>query len=440
MAPFPQTSDFQSRFPTLDSSLASELADRFGSPVYLFDIQGMLNWFDRFQSAARSRYSHSSVAVSVKTNPLAGLLLRLFNHGALAEVISGSEYQLAKHLQIPDSRIVFNGPAKNDSQLREAILGEARVHCDHPDEVDRIEEIARQENLIAPIGLRIYQDRPENFNRFGFAIGDNLRDCEATEAVKRICQSPHLTFAGIHSHIGTNIRDLSRFRQLGHDLNDYAMFIRGHFGFDLRWINVGGGLAGISPTNAEAETVDAFPVACPEAYTDAVITPLLPVLESSTAETQLLFEPGRALFDPWGAILTTVVGRRPSNRHSEPAVILDAGITHLALSEKFNHPIHICKEAEDPSASSQMTRFLGPTCMQRDEVHRPCHSAELERGDHVVIYGAGGYSMTLAIPFVNYRAGVVGWEGDEFNWLRKPETLEHKMRLEDVGLTSEVQA
>jgi len=427
-----------SRFTRIDTDLAHTIAREFGSPVYLFDIPGMLNWLQQFQGDAKRLYQHSTIAVSVKTNPLAGLLQRLGEHGAAAEVISGDEFQLARHLGFDYSDIIFNGPAKRDAELTEAVKGGCRIHCDHPGEIDRIEDIARRLNVIAKIGIRVYSTRPGNFNRFGFAMANdrsNDQACEALLAAKRIFDSPFLTFGGIHAHIGTNVRQLQRFEQLGKDLCKFATLMRGHFGFDLSWINVGGGLPGISPTNDEAEETNVWPVACTRNYARAVITPLLPYLNTSEAETELLFEPGRSLFDPWGAMLMTVVGIRPASEHFARGVILDAGITSLALSEKMNHPLHVCKDTGSPNQKESLTHFWGPTCMQRDECHRPEKAVDLQPGDHLLLYGTGGYSTTMAIPFVNFRSGVLGWEkDDQFFWLRHPETLQHKMLLENVGV------
>lgn len=422
----------QPRFGSLRESDAQALIRDFGSPVYLYDMLGLEAWYAQFQYRIRRLYPHCTIAVSYKTNPVLGILARLHRLGAAAEVISGDEYQYARTLGIQGASVVFNGPVKREAELLQALRSGCRINCDHVDEIERIEALAESDGQPATIGLRVFRERPGNFNRFGFAFGGDGTAGAAWSAVEKIARSRWLRLGGIHAHIGTNIRDMTRFSELGNDLGQFAACLHNATGQWLDWIDVGGGLAGISPTNDEVE-VAAWPLPCLDAYAHSVLDPLLPVLRQSPTPTEVIFEPGRALFDPWGGILTTVVGRRPTSQ-SEAAVILDAGITHLALAEKFNHPLVVCKAA-DESNDSRQTRFLGPTCMQRDEVHRPAKTTALQHGDHLILYGAGGYSMTMAIPFVSLRAGIVGWdEGDSFYWLRRPESLADKLALESPGL------
>lgn len=56
-----------------------------------------------------------------------------------------------------------------------------------------------------------------------------------------------MNFSGIHCHIGTNIRDLSRFEAMSQNIAKLAETILVKYNQTLDWIDFGGGLAGISP-------------------------------------------------------------------------------------------------------------------------------------------------------------------------------------------------
>ncbi len=421
------TGDVRVRFPEIDRALADHLCEQFGSPVYILDESGISQRLGELEAAARAVYRFSTVAISYKTNPTRGMLAKLHRTGAFAEVVSGDEYRIARSLGVPENQIVFNGPVKSDQDLQLAVHGGSFVHCDHADEVDRIESIARSGNRIAQIGIRLHFPAEDSWERFGFEVGRGI-NCPAMNIVSRIIRSRHLKLSGLHSHAGTNIRDLETFHRFSSQYAGFAASVRDRTGCELQWIDIGGGLAGIAPLVSE-NRMEPYPLPPVDAYCRAVITPLLPYLTGCHRPPRLILEPGRTLFNAFGGMLVTVIGRRPAGHDGVAAVILDAGITSLALAHKYNHPIHVCHH----QAESGPVKLLGPTCMEWDIVSRPVHLPRLSPGDKLVIYGTGCYSMALASSFTRFRPGTVGWNGEGyFRWLRKPETLEHSGRLDVV--------
>ncbi len=440
------------RFAKIDDQIASRICEEFCSPVYILDELGIYERFERFQAAAKTNYENSGVAVSYKTNPTRSMLAELHRRGALAEVVSGDEYQIALSLGVRPTKIIFNGPAKSNRDLELAISAGSYVNCDHTDEVDRIETIARQKNTVAKIGLRLYFPGEHSWERFGFLADDNSR-CYAMKKVERIVWSPHLQLCGLHSHIGTNVRELEAFHNFASEYAKFADRVRDKFALEMQWIDVGGGLAGIAPLLTECQM---HPHELPPIndYCHAVVTPLLPYLNSCASPPKLFFEPGRTLFNAFGGILVSVIGRRPAGDDGIESVILDAGITSLALVHKYNYPVHVCKgfnrnrrnppnlplkkggtprpmKKRAACAQTKQVRLLGPTCMEWDVVSRPTQLPELFPGDRLLIYGTGCYSMALANSFTHFRLGIVGWSKDnQFRWLRKPETIEHSSRLD----------
>ena len=416
------------RFQNIDQSFACRIASDFASPVYLMDEVLLARRFDEMQALAKAAYSSSSIAVSYKTNPTRSLLATLHERGALAEVVSTDEYQIALSLGVEPEQIIFNGPAKSDQSIQLAIQNGSYLHCDHEDEVLRVERVAQAMDCVAKIGVRLYFPSDESWERFGFWADHLDDDCQAFSIIDRIVASSSLELAGLHSHIGTNVRDLNKFRQFATAYAEFAEAVRDRYGVELVWIDVGGGLAGIAPRVDEA-LLEPHPLPSIVDYLAAITEPLKPYLESCSTPPKLLFEPGRTLFNAAGGLLTTVVGRRPADSDGVESVILDAGVTSLAFAFKYDCPVHLCRA--DNSSSSKTVRLLGPTCMEQDVVSRPIQLPALHPGDHLVIFGTGCYSMALASSFTHFRLGVVGWgDGDQLRWLRKPETLEHSIRLD----------
>lgn len=420
-------------FQTIDSRLAQTLAQRFASPVYLIAKQAIVARLAEFQALAKHYYPHTTVALSYKTNPIHGLLALLHQQGAYAEVVSGEEYRIATRLGVPGTHIIFNGPMKTEQELTEALLQGAYLHCDHLDEIDRIEVIAQRLKRQAKIGLRLcFIDEQTNWSRFGFAVSQYSALPEhAIHVVKRIQASPHLNLAGLHAHIGTNIRDLAQFAALGRNLAAFATELLLQFNLQLEWLDVGGGLAGISP-RIDEQQIGPHPLPSLDQYLAALITPLLPYLTSLSKPAQLFFEPGRTLFEPFAGLLTQIIGRR-RDQPELAELICDAGFNTLATSHVYNHPLHV----PSPTGDKRKTILYGPTCNQADRLHVPIELPMLIPGDFVLFYGVGAYCMSFSYSFIRYRPGVILWHGDDqADWLRYPESLEHASQLERLPISA----
>ena len=166
-------------------------------------------------------------------------------------------------------------------------------------------------------------------------------------------------------------------------------------------------------------------------YSQKIIGPLLGYLNSTKEPVTLFFEPGRTVLEPFGAMLTTVVGGRPAAADGIKGVILDAGLSSLAKADSFSHPVHVCKAG----VANETTRFFGPSCRERDVVHKPMLVPSLNVGDHLVFYGVGAYSMAASNSFIHFRHGVLMWEqSGKLKWLRKPENLEHVQQVRGDSL------
>ncbi len=422
--------DFTSRFLAIDSSLADRIVMRFGSPVFLIDLPGLESRFCEFHAAVKSRYANSIVAISYKTNPTLGLLQCLHRQTSWAEVVSSEEFQLARHLAVPLDKIVFNGPGKGDLELQLAVQDGSQINCDHMDEILRIERIAASLQKPASIGIRLGLNLQGHFSRFGFALTMPLQDSEAMHAANYAHQSPHLSLAGIHSQLGTNIREMEKFREQATALASFARDLQSQQSIELQWINVGGGLAGIAPEKGEVTNSLSLPSV--DDYSQAIVQPLLEYLHSCRVPPSLFFEPGRTIFEPFGGLLTTVLGRRPQRGQVSSTAICDAGVSSLSLANRFDFPVHHCVEREfDPKDVPGSWDLFGPTCMQRDHLGMLDQPAELKIGDRLIFCRVGGYGLSTASSFIKYRPGVVAWqENDKFDWLRKPETLEHQLMLQ----------
>ena len=396
-------------FAALDAETASIIAATYGTPVYLISEEALRARVCAMQSAATG-YPNTRIAWSLKTNPLKGVLEIMRSAGLWVEVVSDFEYDLVRNAGVPDNEIVFNGPARSDDALITALRGGAIVNLDHPQELERLIALGSQLGPSVPVGLRVDID---GRRRFGFS----LKRGELHAAVRRLSDTAHLRFGGLHNQLGADIRDLERFRAFG---KCFAGLAR-EFGAPLPWIDVGGSLAGTNPRREES--VQRHPWISADEYCKAMLTPLV------GAAQMLIIEPGRSLIEPTGALLTSVAGVRSTPKDGGRAYVIDGGVNAVPSAVNRRHAV---RALVDPARPEQPASLYGPLCMAKDRLEEGIPLPELRRGDLVLIEGVGAYDIPRGITFIEPRPGVLLWGGGaKLNWLRRPETRDHIQALEE---------
>lgn len=395
-------------FASLDERTAGAIAATHGTPIYLISEHALRNRI-RAMRAAVAEYAGARITWSLKTNPLKGILSIMRSEGLGVEVVSDFEYSLVRDAGVPASEIVFNGPARSDDALVDALRSGAVVNLDHREELERLIALGAQVGKCSRVGFRV---NTEGEHRFGFSLERN----ELEDAVARVTEAPHLRLGGLHNHLGADIRDLDRFTRFGICLAGLAR----KFGAPLDWIDVGGGLAG---TNARlAETVRRRPWVHPREYCRAMLTPLV-----GTARSFIL-EPGRSLIEPTGCLLTRVVGVR-TTPEGGPAYVVDGGINSVSSARSRRLPLRALVDASRPH---QRAAIYGPLCMGKDKLAEDVTLPTLRRGDLILVEGVGAYDIPRGYTFIEPRPGVLLWSGaTDVKWLRRPESREHIQALED---------
>jgi len=122
-------------------------------------------------------------------------------------------------------------------------------------ELEVINELEQKKNKTASIALRInpnvdaythkYITTGLEENKFG------INPYEFDDVITLLKKLPNLKLIGLHFHIGSQITDLSPFKKLCQRVNEINQWFL-HKGFDLKIINVGGGL-GINYKEPEKE-------------------------------------------------------------------------------------------------------------------------------------------------------------------------------------------
>ncbi|ACD30190.1 rhizoferrin biosystnesis N-citrylornithine decarboxylase FslC [Francisella tularensis] len=395
-------SNSKSVFSKLSNKQIETIIQRYASPCFIIDENALLERARLFQQAILNQYQNSIAAYSVKTQSLNTIIQKFYEVGFIPEVVSSDEFEQIQKLQLCDKSIIFNGPYKNDASLIKALQLNAMINCDHFDEILRIAKIAKKLNITAKIGLRVADNKtPQNWSRFGFALTDQQSNSDIFTTIDKIQQIANIQLAGLHCHIGTNIRDISRFTAMAKNIAELAETILTKYKLTLEWIDLGGGLAGISPTLSDKRLQPYNPFDL-ELYAATIIAPLKEYLNKTNDKTKLIFELGRSLVDYSVALLTTIVGTREQNEDFQ-SLITDAGIHTIPTISTYRHPIYHLKT----DSYHKKTLLLGPSCMQHDFLHDDIFLPKLEYGDKLLIDGVGAYNISRNNEFIHLKPSVI---------------------------------
>ncbi len=401
----------------IDGVKVLDLVAQFGSPLFVYSEHRLRRAYREAYRAFSQRYPKVQFAWSYKTLYLDAICRIFHQEGAWAEVVSEYEYQMARALGIADAHILFNGPYKPEKDLEVALLGGARVHIDHYEELYAAERIARKAGRKIGVTLRISLDAGihPRWDRFGF----NLENGEALDAARRIHSGGHLTLQGLHCHIGTYIADPSAYGRMAAKLAALALQVRRETGMLVESLDCGGGFASRATLHAQyTPGVDATPPV--DDYAEAISRAILEAGFAPSELPTLFLETGRALVDEAGFLLTRVVGNKRLADGTR-AVIVDAGVNVLFTSFWYRHDV---LPAEDRGGMLEDTVVYGPLCMNIDVVRPSVQLPPLEAGDTLVVRPVGAYNVTQSMQFIRLRPAVIllGEKG-EIDVIRRAEEL-----------------
>jgi len=401
------------------------LAERFGTPLYVYSASTIRERMKAFQHAFRK--APRTVCYSVKANSNLAILRILAGMGCGFDVVSGGE--LERVLQVDRRaarRVVFSGVGKTREEMRDALkAGILLFNVESEAELWTLAESAGQLRAKARIAFRVNPDVPANTHpyistglhkhKFGVPIG------EARALYAKASSMRHVKVAGVSVHIGSQITDIEPFAATMERVAALVNELR-EDGHTVEFVDAGGGL-GIAyemegDKNASVSFLEGV-----SRYADALLTPL------KGLKVHLLLEPGRSIVGPAGVLVAQVLYRKTN--HSKKFLVVDAAMSDLlrpALYSAFHEivPVEVNGHGEQETVD-----VVGPVCETGDFFARDRNLPVIEQNDLLAILDAGAYGMALASNYnTRPRPAEVLVEGKSVKIIRRRETVGDLIRLE----------
>ncbi len=399
-----------------DEISLGRLAERFGTPLYVYSATTIRERYRLFEKAFRA--CDHTVCYSVKANSNLSILKLLAGMGAGFDIVSGGElHRVRTAARKATSKVVFSGVGKLANEIDEAVhAGILLFNVESASELELLAARAAHHRKKANFAIRVNPDVAANTHPYistglhEHKFGVPWRD--AAELYRRGGQEPYLQARGVSVHIGSQITDADPFQEAMERVVSLVQSLRAEK-LDIRYVDAGGGL-GIS--YEDPASVDfAHEV---RQYSNALRKPL------KGMGLHLLLEPGRAIIAPAGLLLTRVVYRKRND--GKQFVIVDAAMNDLIRPSLYKayHAIVPVTLPSGRDASTAPVDIVGPICESGDFFARAREMSSLNEGDLAAILDAGAYGMSLASNYnTRPRAAEVLVEDRRVRLIRKRETI-----------------
>lgn len=359
------------------------------TPFYYYDLEVLKDTLQQVKRES-SKYNFS-VHYALKANSNNPVLELINTYHLGADCVSGNEVKKAIECNFKHTHIVFAGVGKSDTEINYALEQDIFCfNCESLQELEVINELAKAKNKTARIALRIKPNVDANTHKYiTTGLEENKFGIDFWEldlVVAKLKELKNIQLIGIHFHIGSQITDLSSFKNLCTRINEIQTWFDKK-GIFIENINVGGGL-GVDYHNPDAHLITDF----------AAYFKLFNDFLELRKNQKVHFELGRAIVAQCGTLISKVLYiKKGINIHF---AILDAGMTELmrpALYQAYHKIENLTRSTN--AALVQKYDVVGPICESSDCFGKAVDLPETFRGDLIAIRTAGAYGEVMSSAY-----------------------------------------
>ncbi len=353
------------------------------TPFYYYDVELLKSTLSILSTLQKKK--NVKIHYAIKANANMPILGKISEYGLGADCVSGNEIQQALSSGFNPSDIVFAGVGKSDEELELGLVH--NISCFNVESVHEliiINEIGERHGKVVPVAFRINPDYDAGthknittgtrYDKFGIPESDIPELPGLVKNMKNIC------FKGLHFHIGSQITNMSVFRELAVRINDIQSFFTSH-GLHPSIINVGGGL-GVNYAQPENEMVPDF---------STYINTYLNVLKRQP-DQEIHFELGRSVVAHCGSLITRVLFLKRTGDLT--FAVIDAGMNDLMRPALYQATHKV--QSLSGIGKEKVYAIVGPICESSDVFGKDILLPQLERGDLLAIRTTGAYGESMS--------------------------------------------
>ncbi len=400
------------------SDKLQQAKERFGSPLYVIDEQGLLTHAELFMSAFKECFGKFQPFFAMKSNNHPYIIKKLSENGYGIDVSSGAELLTA--LNAGADKLVFSGPAKTSKELSLAVENSDKVTVliDSLNELEKLSAEADRQNRKIRAGVRITTQNNPLWRKFGIAP-DALPSFMNKAAEKR-----NIDLCGLQFHSSWNLTPDNHIRlieTIGHAISTLSAEQRER----IKFLDMGGGYWVEDGEWMLADTAQEIKVA--KHLTDIDTDPLdhryLPATDIRTyakalsdafnrhirplTDCDVYAEPGRFVAHHSMHLLLSVEDIK------EPDIAVTDGATNMLGWERYEMDYFPVVNITAPSKTERPMMVLGSLCTPHDVWGAAYHGQSMSIGDILIIPYQGAYTYSLRQNFIKDIPESIVFRGSE---------------------------
>lgn len=429
---------------------AAQLLNSFGTPLYVMDLDDMVERARHFLHSAEQAFSTSNISVSFAGKAfLSKEVARLLTaEGLHVDTCTLGEMRIALAAGVEGRNLVLHGNNKSDEEIELAIRNDfSKIVVDSADEPERVAAIAARLGKRAKVMVRVttgihaggheyistaHEDQKFGIPLFAAASAEQRTETQGLEEQSQhrsegseplsmellaagpaiavlkdiLTRSQHLELVGLHTHIGSQIHSADAFIESATRLMRLRETFWATDGFVLPELDLGGGYS-VAYTEADESMDVALTL---KLIADAM---RLQCKESGIPMPVVSFEPGRWIVAPTGVTLYTVGTVKPvhlSDGSTRTYVSVDGGMSDNIRPALYGADYTATVANRTSNEAAMRCRVVGLHCESGDivvpNVELP---ADIARGDILAVPVTGAYGRTMASNYNQaLRPAVVG--------------------------------
>lgn len=397
----------------INKSIISTIKENYGEAFYLLDSKQFRENFCELKECFQNIYPNFNIAYSYKTNYIPKLCKIVNELGGYAEVVSEMELELAIRIGVNPKKIIWNGPIKNESKVKELLLLGGTVNLDSVYELEIIKSLMKElNNKVINVGIRCNFDVDDDVvSRFGFDI-DSKEFYDVVDYIKR---NSNINLINIQCHFAKRQIDYWPNRAKG------MIELVDKIGIIPDRIDLGGGLFGKMPKSLRDQFSSKIPSYLE--YANAVAYLFKERFATSSKQPELLIEPGSALVGDCMKFVGTIKTIKEV-RGKYFATIL--GSQKNISMTGVNPPIEIIEMGNSQQEYKNLD-FVGFTCIESDVIYRN-YFGKLAVNDVLVISNCGSYSVVMKPPFILPNFPILDISEGNLEVIKEKETFDDIFR------------
>lgn len=393
------------------------ILNAIGTPFYVYSKKSMIDRFKSFQKAFED-IPHR-IYYAVKANSNINVIKLFTSLGAGLDVNSGGELFRAIKAGANPNDILFTGVGKTEEEILFGLEKNIFLFkIESFQELELLNHIAKQKDKIVNIAIRVNPNiDPQTHPYITTGLYESkfgIAQEYAIDAFKFAMGLPNLRILGIDMHIGSQITNVSAFKEAVVIMNDLIFKLRSN-GIEIEHFDVGGGL-GVQYNDEPVP--DVFE------YANAIKA------ELKKSKCKIIFEPGRYLTADAGALVTRTLYTK--NNRDKNFLIVDAAVNDLmrpALYDSYHHVLPLIENDRDKITYD----IVGPACETGDFFARGRRIKEIKPGEFIAIMSTGAYGFCMSSNYNSRRrVAEIMVDEDKFYVIRQRESFEDLIRNESI--------